>query len=152
VRDWFTVTVPEVPPPDIPVPAVTPVIVPLPEGVFQVPSPNQAVVEEADVPELRLVTGRLPVTPVVNGRPVALVSTPEAGVPRVGVTRVGLLDNTLLPVPVLTTETKFLLLSVATASEAVNPERLRLVPVAAPMTGVVIVLLVRVCVPVRVTI
>jgi hypothetical protein len=45
-------------------------------------------------------TGKVPVTPVVNGKPVKLVATPLAGVPRAGVTSVGLLDNTLLPVPV----------------------------------------------------
>lgn len=42
-------------------------------SVAHVPSPRQNVVAEALVPEFRLVTGRFPVTPVVNGRPVALV-------------------------------------------------------------------------------
>jgi hypothetical protein len=37
------------------------------------------------------VTGRLPVTPVVRGKPVAFVSTPDAGVPRAGATNVLLL-------------------------------------------------------------
>src|SRR4051794_9893156 len=62
---------------------------PPPAGVAQVPSPRQKVVEEAEVPDPRLVTGRLPVTPVVSGRPVALVKVAEVGVPRIGVTRVG---------------------------------------------------------------
>jgi hypothetical protein len=47
----------------------------------QVPSPRQNVEAEAEVPELRLVTGRFPVTPVVKGRPVALVKVPLNGVP-----------------------------------------------------------------------
>jgi hypothetical protein len=45
--------------------------------------------------------GRAPVTPEVNGNPVRLVATPEAGVPRAGVTNVGELDRTVFPVPVL---------------------------------------------------
>ena len=47
-----------------------------------------------------LATGKVPVTPVVIGRPVQLVNTPEAGVPRAGVTRVGEVLKTVLPVPV----------------------------------------------------
>lgn len=42
----------------------------------------------APVPQLA--TGRVPVTPVVRGRPVTFVITPLAGVPRAGVTSVGL--------------------------------------------------------------
>ena len=72
----------------------------LPDGVAHVPSPRQNVVLDALVPLFRFVTGRLPVTPVVNGSPVALVSTPDAGVPRAGVTNVGLVANTAAPVPV----------------------------------------------------
>jgi hypothetical protein len=72
------VTVPEPPPP--------------PAGVAQVPSPRQNVVADAPVPPLRLVTGKLPVTPVVSGRFVALVKTPLAGVPRAGVVSVGLVS------------------------------------------------------------
>ena len=45
-------------------------------------------------------TGKVPVTPVVKGRPVRLVASPEAGVPKIGVTSVGEFDNTTLPVPV----------------------------------------------------
>jgi hypothetical protein len=47
-----------------------------------------------------LATGSVPVTPVVKGRPVALVSVPDVGVPSMGVTSVGLVDRTLLPEPV----------------------------------------------------
>ena len=57
-----------------------------------------AVSVAAPVPPLA--TGRVPVTPVVSGRPVALVSTPEVGVPSRGVTSVGLVESTVLPVPV----------------------------------------------------
>jgi hypothetical protein len=69
-------------------------------------------------------TGNVPVTPVDNGNPVAFVSVPLCGVPRIGVTKVGLVANTLLPVPVFVTLTKFLDASVATALEAVNPAKL----------------------------
>jgi hypothetical protein len=63
-----------------------------------------------------------PATPVEIGNPVALVNTPDEGVPRAGVTKVGLVFKTLLPVPVLATLTTFLLASSASAVDAVNPE------------------------------
>jgi hypothetical protein len=44
--------------------------------------------------------GKVPVTPVVKGNPVAFVKVPDDGVPRAGVTRVGLVDKTTAPVPV----------------------------------------------------
>jgi hypothetical protein len=47
-----------------------------------------------------LATGNVPVTPVVSGKPVQLVSVPEDGVPNIGVTRVGEFDKTFAPVPV----------------------------------------------------
>jgi hypothetical protein len=68
--------------------AATLVTVPAPAAA-QDPSPRQKVDAEALVPELRLATGKLPVTPVVNGSPVRLVATPEAGVPNAGVVSVG---------------------------------------------------------------
>jgi hypothetical protein len=43
-----------------------------------------------------LATGRVPVTPVVKGKPVALVITPDAGVPKAGVTKVGLTKSALV--------------------------------------------------------
>ena len=55
---------------------------------------------EAVTPVPPFATGKVPVTPVVSGRPVTLVITPLAGVPSAGVTKVGPLDNTLLPEPV----------------------------------------------------
>ena len=47
-----------------------------------------------------LAIGRTPVTPVVKGKPVKLVATPEVGVPKRGVTSVGLVLRTTLPEPV----------------------------------------------------
>jgi hypothetical protein len=55
---------------------------------------------EVVTPVPPLATGSVPVTPVVKGRPVALVSVPDVGVPSMGVTSVGLVDRTLLPEPV----------------------------------------------------
>jgi hypothetical protein len=52
------------------------------------------------IPVPPLATGKVPVTPVVRGRPVKFVATPEAGVPNAGVTNVGEFDNTVEPVPV----------------------------------------------------
>jgi len=63
-----------------------------------------------------------PDTPVPIGRPVAFVKVALVGVPRIGVTRVGEVASTLLPVPVLVTETMFLLASNAKAVEAVKPD------------------------------
>lgn len=59
-------------------------------GVAQLPSPRQNVVADAPVPLPRLVTGKLPVTPVESGSPVAFVKVTLAGVPSVGVVIVGL--------------------------------------------------------------
>jgi hypothetical protein len=42
----------------------------------------------------------VPVTPVVIGRPVQLVNTPDVGVPKAGVVSVGLTARTYAPVPV----------------------------------------------------
>ena len=60
--------------------------------------------DEAFVPPFA--TGNTPVTPVVSGKPVALVNTPDAGVPSAGVTKVGDVNvaevaSTTLPLPVL---------------------------------------------------
>ena len=53
--------------------------------------------EEAFVPPLA--TGRAPVTPAVNGRPVAFVSTAADGVPKAGVVNVGDVVMATLPEP-----------------------------------------------------
>ena len=47
-----------------------------------------------------LATGKVPVTPVVKGSPVALVRVALVGVPRIGVTKVGEVAKTAEPVPV----------------------------------------------------
>ena len=47
-----------------------------------------------------LATGKVPVTPVVRGKPTRFVAFPLVGVPNNGVTRVGLVDKTDEPVPV----------------------------------------------------
>lgn len=52
------------------------VTVPDPAGVAHVPSPRQKVEDDALVPLLRFVTGKLPVTPVESGSPTALASVP----------------------------------------------------------------------------
>lgn len=90
--------------PDVPLVIVvepTPSDSAAPAGVAHVPSPRQKVVADALVPLLRFVTGRLPVTPVDSGNPVAFVSVTALGVPRLGVIRAGLFDRTIEPaVPV----------------------------------------------------
>ncbi len=72
---------------------------PPPAGAAHVPSPRQNVPLDALVPLFKFATGRLPVTPVVSGNPVALVSTSAVGVPSAGVTRIGLVARTGAPVP-----------------------------------------------------
>jgi hypothetical protein len=71
-----------------------------------------------------------PLMPVDTGKPVALVSVAEEGVPKAGVTKVGEVARTLLPVPVLVTLTAFLLASKAKAVEAIRPDKV-VVPEAA---------------------
>lgn len=68
-----------------------------------VPSPRQNVEADALVPLLRFVTGRFPVTPVVKGKPVQLVSVPDDGVPSapLNVTKAPA-DPTLMPRAVTT--------------------------------------------------
>lgn len=61
----------------------------LPDGAAQVPSPRQNVELVAPVPLFRFVTGRFPVTPVVSGSPVKFVATPLVGVPRTGAVKMG---------------------------------------------------------------
>jgi hypothetical protein len=47
-----------------------------------------------------LAVGSVPVTPVVKGKPVALVNVALVGVPNTGVTNVGEVANTNAPEPV----------------------------------------------------
>jgi hypothetical protein len=76
-------------------PVNVPAIVPAPvmvgaEIVGLVPRTLAPEPVEVVTPVPPLATGRVPVTPVVSGSPVALVRTPDAGVPRAGVVSVGL--------------------------------------------------------------
>ena len=80
--------------------AATLVTVPEPTGVAHAPSPRQNVDAEAEVPPFKFVTGKLPVTPVDRGNPVALVNVALVGVPKMGVTKVGEVAKTADPVPV----------------------------------------------------
>ncbi|CAM6031534.1 unnamed protein product [Sphagnum compactum] len=80
------------------------------EGDAHVPSPRQKVEADADAPEARFATGRLPVTPVESGSPVAFVRVIDVGVPRTGVVSVGDVANTTLPVPVVAIPAKLPLL------------------------------------------
>jgi hypothetical protein len=54
---------------------------------------------EVVTPVPPLAADNVPVTPVVKGRPVQLVSVPEVGIPKAGVTKEGLICNTAEPVP-----------------------------------------------------
>jgi hypothetical protein len=96
--------------------AATEVTVPVPVGADHVPSPRQNVEADADVPLFKFVTGRLPVTPVVSGSPVAFVSVPLAGVPNTGAVIVGLVSVLLVKVCVAAIPTK---VSVASGSDRV---------------------------------
>jgi hypothetical protein len=85
------------------------VVVPVPpEATGKVPVVRADVLVAYTAPfvvnELKLVppfaVGRTPVTPVVSGNPVPLVSVIADGVPRFGVVNAGLLERTTDPVPV----------------------------------------------------
>jgi hypothetical protein len=49
----------------------------------------------------KLLDGNSPVTPVLNGKPVALVSVSTVGVPRLGVVNTGDVASTAFPLPVV---------------------------------------------------
>jgi len=99
---------------------------------------------EVVTPVPPLATGNVPVTPVVNGKPVALVRVPDAGVPRTGAVKVGLVRVLLVKVSVVALPTNV----------SVEVGRVMVLPVLLIelMTGVVRVLLVNVCDLERVTI
>ena len=66
------------------------------------PAPNKMLPElRLGAPVPPLLTGRMPVTPVDKGKPVALVKTSVVGVPKLGVIKVGEVAKTFCPVPVL---------------------------------------------------
>ena len=64
---------------------------------------NTLLPEPVDVvtPVPPFVVPNVPVTPVESGRPVALVSVTDVGVPRIGVTKVGDVVNATLPDPLV---------------------------------------------------
>ena len=70
-------------------------------NVGEVDRTTEPVPVEVVTPVPPFKTGSVPVTPVVKGKPVRLVATPEVGVPNNGVTNVGEVDNTTLPEPVV---------------------------------------------------
>ena len=83
-------------------------------------------------------TGSKPVTPVVSGRPVRFVATPDVGVPNKGVTNVGEVANTAEPVPVssVKAESKFALLGVAKKVATPVPRPLTPVLIGKPVAFV----------------
>ncbi len=58
-----------------------------PEAVIGDRASNAAALVVAPVPPFAI--GKVPVTPVVKGKPVAFVNTPDAGVPKAGAVKVG---------------------------------------------------------------
>ena len=77
-----------------------------------------------------LATGRVPVTPVVKGKPVALVRTlPAATVPNTGVTSVGDVAKTSAPVPVSSVTAAARLALDGVAKKVATPVPRPLIPV-----------------------
>lgn len=117
----------------IAVPAVKVVLVnPVPFPISKAPFAGVLV---SPVPPFPI--GRVPVTPVDSGRPVTLVITPLAGVPRAGVINVGLVANTNEPDPVSSVTAAAKLAEVGVASQVATPVPS---PVIDPMAGVTVVL------------
>ena len=89
---------------------------------------------EVVTPVPPLATGKVPVTPVVSGRPVALVSVADDGVPSAGVTKVGEVEKTRLVevVPVAPAAVKPDILL-----NAAIPALVAFVPPSATVTGAV---------------
>jgi len=90
-------------------------------------------VDVKPVPPLPI--GKVPVTPVVNGRPVKFVATPDVGVPNKGVTKVGEVAKTKAPEPVssVTAEIRFALEGVAKNVATPVPKPLTPVPIGRPV-------------------
>ena len=64
----------------------------------KLPDPVTVIAALFDTPVPPLAAGRVPVTPVVSGKPVRLVATPLAGVPSKGATRVNAVPLVVAPV------------------------------------------------------
>lgn len=77
----------------------------------------------------------MPVTPLVKGSPVALVSVADDGVPRAGETSVGEFANTAAPVPVSSVRAaaRFALLGVARNVATLAPSPLTPVDTGRPV-------------------
>ncbi|NBS67371.1 hypothetical protein EBT31_00455 [bacterium] len=105
------------------VPAVAVVDSGVPVSVGEADKTTDPVPVEEVTPVPPLATGKVPVTPVVRGKPVALVRVTEEGVPRTGVTSVGLLAKTFAPVPVssVSAAAKFALDGVAKKVATLEP-------------------------------
>jgi len=65
--------------------------------------------------------GSVPVTPVVKGKPVKLVATPDVGVPNKGVTNVGEVAKTAEPVPVSSVKAERRLAELGVARKVATP-------------------------------
>jgi hypothetical protein len=72
----------------------------LPDPLTFCPRAVATPVPKAVIPVPPFATGRVPVTPLVNGKPVALVRTAADGVPKAGVVSEGEVANTNAPLPV----------------------------------------------------
>jgi hypothetical protein len=68
-----------------------------------------------------LAVGSVPVTPVVKGKPVRLVATPDVGVPNKGVTNVGEVAKTAEPVPVSSVKAERRLAELGVARKVATP-------------------------------
>jgi hypothetical protein len=80
------------------------VVAKLPDVVKSFPveilPPKVIVFPVLSTPVPPLAPGNVPVTPLINGNPVAFVNTPDAGVPNAGVVNVGLVNVLLVKVSV----------------------------------------------------
>jgi hypothetical protein len=79
----------------------------------------------------------VPVTPVVKGKPVALVRVADEGVPSAGVTKVGDVANTKAPEPVSSVTAAAKLADEGVAKNVATPVPS---PVIEPTAGVTVVL------------
>lgn len=102
----------------------------------KLPEPVTVIAALLATPVPPLAAPNTPVTPVVRGRPVALVSSAAVGVPKFGVTRIGDVSTTnLVPVPVWEA------IEVALPTDVITPVKLAFVttvaaklPVPLPVT------------------
>jgi hypothetical protein len=86
-----------------------------------VPDIAVTLVRKVEVPVPPFAIGNTPVTPVVKGKPVALVKTAAEGVPKFGVVRVGLVANTKDPEPVSSVTTVLKFAEVGVANNVATP-------------------------------